>query len=206
MSSPFVFEQLESQGELLTASNTPADRAAEIVAEAQVRAVEIEREARESGYEAGRAEVIAQAEVEMAAPRAAVYAAAEAVYAARDELAQAVELRCVELAIAVAERILGAAVELKPELVTEVVGGALRRAIARDRLVVDVNPEDVEVVRAWLAAGGDEGDAIEVRAERRVARGGCVVRTGEGEIDAQLTEQLDRAEQVLRRTFAEPAA
>ena len=60
--SSFVFEEIRSQGELVTASLTPADRAAEIVAEAHARAVEIKREAHEAGYEAGRAEVIAQAE------------------------------------------------------------------------------------------------------------------------------------------------
>jgi flagellar assembly protein FliH len=207
LTAPFVFEQLESQGELVTASGTPADRAAEIVAEAHVRAGEIEREAREAGFEAGRAEVIARAEAEMEAPRAAVLAAVDAVYAARNELTEAVELRSIELGIAVAGRILGAALEVKPELVCEVVGSALRRAIVRDRLVIDVNPDDLEVVRTWLGSSGEEGnEAIEVRPERRVARGGCVVHTAEGEIDAQLTEQLDRAEQILRRTFSESAA
>lgn len=206
MSAPFVFEQLESQGELVTASGTPADRAAGIIAEAHVRAAEIERAAQEAGYEAGRAEVIARAEAEMAAPRAAVLAAVDAVYAARSELAGAVELRSIELGIAVAGRILGAAIEVDPELVCEVVGSALRRAIVRDRLVIDVNPDDAEFVRTWLGSGGEEGgETIEVRPERRVARGGCVVRTAEGEIDAQLSEQLERAEQALRRTFAESA-
>lgn len=207
MSAPFVFEQLESHGEVLSASATPADRAAEIVAEAHVRAAEIEREAREAGYEAGRAEVIARAEAEMASPRAAVLAAVDAVHAAREDLAALVELRAVELAVAIAERILGAAIDVRPELVTEVVGSALRRVLSRDRLVLEVNPDDLEVVRAWLGAGAEDGaEGIELRAERRVARGGCIVRTSEGEIDAQLSEQLARAEQVLRRAFGEGGA
>jgi flagellar assembly protein FliH len=186
----------------------PTERAAELVAVAQANAAEIERRARDAGYEAGRAEMVERAAAEMEAPRQAVEAAAAAVYAAQDELAAALELRTIEFGIAIAERILGAALAVKPELVCEVVGGALRRALTRDRLVIDVHPDDVDVVRAWLAARAEEEgtEAITVRGERRVVRGGCVVNTTEGEIDAQLPEQLARAEQVLRRAFAESAA
>jgi flagellar biosynthesis/type III secretory pathway protein FliH len=201
LTAPFVFEQLES----ITDVVMPTDRAAEIVAVAQANAAEIERRAREEGYEAGRAEIIERGTAEIEPARQAVLAAVDAVYAAQADLAAALELRTIEFAVAIAERILGAALAVQPELVCEVVGGALRRVISRDRLVIDVHPDDVEVVRAWLGSRDDQegGEAITIRAERRVVRGGCVVQTTEGEIDAQLSEQLARAEQVLRRVFAE---
>jgi flagellar biosynthesis/type III secretory pathway protein FliH len=204
LTAPFVFEQLES----ITDVVMPTDRAAEIVAVAQANAAEIERRAREEGYEAGRAEIIERGTAEIEPARQAVLAAVDAVYAAQTDLAAALELRTIEFAIAIAERILGAALAVQPELVCEVVGGALRRTISRDRLVLDVHPDDVDVVRTWLGSRDDhEGaDTITVRGERRVVRGGCVVQTTEGEIDAQLSEQLARAEQVLRRVFAESSA
>lgn len=204
MTAPFVFEQLESQGNVLM----PTDRAAEMVAIAQANALEIERRAREAGYEAGRAEAIERMAAEIEGPREAMIAAAAAVYAAQDDLAASLELRTIEFAIAIAERILGAALAVQPELVCEVVGAALRRALSRDRLVIDVHPDDVDVVRTWLANREDDNGAetIAVRGERRVVRGGCVVHTTEGDIDAQLSEQLGRAEQVLRRVFADSAA
>jgi len=138
----------------------------------------------------------------MAAPRAAVLAAVGGVYAAQDELAATVELRAVELAILIAERILGSALAVQPELVFNVVAGALRRALTRDRLAVDVNPADIDIVRTWLATNSSDGATIEVHAERRVAPGGCVVRTSEGEIDAQFSVQLERAGEVLRLALA----
>jgi flagellar biosynthesis/type III secretory pathway protein FliH len=87
--------------------------------------------------------------------------------------------------------------------VVEVVTGALRRSVDRDRLVVEVNPDDVELVRDSVTEAADRLGVgrLEVVAERRVARGGCVVRTSEGEIDARVTEQLDRAGELLRDTF-----
>ncbi len=209
MTAPFVFEQFESPGELVSPQLAPTSRAALIVAQAQTRALEIERDARDAGYQSGHAEALAAGEAERESTRAALAMALEGVYAARDELAAAVERRVVELALALAERIVATALEVQPELVCEVVASALQRALGRDRLVLDVNPEDVDTVRLWLAGAGEPGsevEFIEVRPERRVSRGGCVVRTAEGEIDGQFTAQLERAGQVLRRALSEPAA
>lgn len=199
MTAPFVFEQLETAGGLVSAHSTAADRAAEIVAAAEARAAEIEAEARNAGNEAGYAEGLRRAHEESQQSLAALAAAADAVVAAREDAVEIVEGRAAELALLVAERILGAAVEADPTLVCSVLGSALRRVIETDRLVVDVNPADVDRVRAWIENGGEGRLAqIEVRPERRVAPGGCVVRSTDVEIDARIASQLDRAREVVR--------
>src|SRR5581483_3171975 len=79
---------------------------------------------------------------------------------------------------------------------------AVEARAAELALLVAVNPEDAERVRAWAAAGADRSlDALDVRAERRVPRGGCVVRTAELEIDARVAEQLERAGEVVREAL-----
>ena len=197
--STYVLPELEPHGEIVTVGSTPAERAAQIVADAQQRAVEIESEARAAGEAAGYQAGLARAGEELAEPRAAFAAAIASVDDLRDEVAVAVERHAVELALAIAERIVGAAIEVDPTVVCEVVQGALRRVVERDRLVVDVNPDDVEIVREWIGGQSEVAtSAVEVRPERRVARGGAVVRTFEGEIDARIPEQLDRAREVLR--------
>lgn len=202
----FVFEQLEARGELLTASTTPADRAAEIVAAAQARGAEIEAEARAKGFGTGLAEGRVAAEQELATTRTALEGVLAALQDAREAYVAAAEREVIELALAVAEKVLSASLAADPELVCNVVAGALRRVATGGGLVVELNPEDVELVRAWLAAGGSPASvAIELRAERRIPRGGCVVRTAEGEIDARIREQLDLAEEILRETFGSSA-
>jgi flagellar biosynthesis/type III secretory pathway protein FliH len=81
----------------------------------------------------------------------------------------------------------------------------LRRVLDRDRIIVEVNPADYELVRAEIEAladglGGFHG--LEVEAEPRVGRGGCLVRTQVGEIDAGIDEQLSRAADILRDAVA----
>jgi flagellar biosynthesis/type III secretory pathway protein FliH len=203
MTQPLILEQLQVRGDVVGAGVGPADRAAEIVAKAQARATEIEAQARENGIEIGRQEGRAEAEVEVAHLGAALRAAVQAVESSRDELVATIEMHAVDLAVTIAGKIVGASLAADPSLVCEVVAGALRRIVERDRVVLELNPEDVELVRTWLGGSGSEWGRVEIHPERRVPRGGCVARTGETEIDARPAEQLARAEQLLRQAFAE---
>jgi flagellar biosynthesis/type III secretory pathway protein FliH len=102
-----------------------------------------------------------------------------------------------------------AELETRPELVLEVVSGALRRATERDRLVVEVSPQDFPLVRdaADDLAGRLGGiQRLEVVAERRVERGGCIVRTPEGEIDGRISEQMERLAEVFDAARRKPTA
>jgi flagellar assembly protein FliH len=91
------------------------------------------------------------------------------------------------------------------------VEGALRRVADRRNITVLVNPADHEAVSAALttfAARGGGVERCEVRTEERVARAGAIVRTDEGEIDASVATQLQRAREVVEASLAcaEPTA
>lgn len=199
MTASFVFEQLEASGEVVGQSASPHERSAQIIAEAQARAAGIEAQARDAGYEAGRLDGLEQARAESEASLAAIAAAVAGAEALRDAESDRLERRAVELAITLAERIVHGTIDLEPQRIIDVVAGALRRVVDRDRLTIEVCPDDVETVRAWCDAQTElDGGRVDVRAERRVPRGSCVVRTVDGEVDARVSEQLDRAREVLR--------
>jgi len=156
--------------------------------------------ARSEGYSAGHADGVAEGAARLAEVRTALGGAAQALIAEREAAADATERAAVELALRLTEKVVGAAVAADPELVVEAVRGALRLLLDRERFTVLVNPDDLEIVREGLGAvvaelGGVEH--FEVQAERRVARGGAVVRTVEGEVDASLDAKLQRAREVL---------
>jgi flagellar biosynthesis/type III secretory pathway protein FliH len=95
---------------------------------------------------------------------------------------------------------LGGALAVQPELVVEAVRGALRGIVERERVTVLVHPEDLEMVRDAMddvraSLGGIEH--CEVQAERRVSRGGAVVRTPDGDVDARVEIKLARAREVV---------
>jgi flagellar biosynthesis/type III secretory pathway protein FliH len=208
MSTPetFDFPALEPDGALLTVGGaTPAGRAAEIVQEAHAEARRIAAAAEEQGREAGFAAGLEAAREELGPAREALEAAVRELEALRETVIARMELQAAELALTVGRKILATALDVRPELVVDVVRSALRRVVERDRVVVEVNPDDFELLRAEIdgVAGSLGGfHSLEVVAERRVARGGCLLRTIDGEIAAGIDEQLERAGEIVRAELA----
>jgi flagellar assembly protein FliH len=181
-------------------AGTAAERAAEIVALAKAEAEAISTEAARRGYDEGYAAGLAAAQAQLGPAADAVAAVLAGVEAERDAFLAAAERHAVELAVQIAEKLLCGAVEVQPEAVLGVVTGALRRVAARDRIVLEVSPADFDIVRDAAEGIADRLGGVhrlEVVSERRVTRGGCVVRTEDGEVDAQLDGQLARVREVL---------
>jgi flagellar assembly protein FliH len=153
----------------------------------------------------GRAQGRELARAESAEALAALRASLAGIDALRDEVAERVERDAVELALALAEHIVAGAIDVTPERVVDVVRGALRRIVDRRRVTIVVNPEDAEIVGEQVEALRGELGGVEhaiVQADRRVARGGAVVRTVEGAIDAEVATQLERARAIIAEELA----
>lgn len=191
----FDFEALEPVAPPLP----PAEQeqaAVDLLADAQMRAAAIHAEAQAEGYAAGRAEALASLEPALAALGAAV----EAVRAEQVATAEALERRAVELGLALAAKVVAGALAVEPERVVDAVQGALRGIVERERITVLVNPDDMEIVSEAIegvraSLGGIEHCVVE--AERRVGRGGCIVRTPVGDVDARVETKLERAAEVV---------
>ena len=199
----FSFEALEAPE---VAAGTPAARAeADAVmaalAHAESEADRLRAAAREQGLREGREEALAA----LAPGLEALSQAAEAVQADQFSRADRLEAHAVDLALFLAEKIIGGALAVEPERVLEAVRGALRGIVERERVTVLVHPEDLELVRDSMDAvraslGGIEH--CEVQAERRVSRGGAVVRTPDGDVDARVDTKLQRAREVVEAALS----
>jgi flagellar assembly protein FliH len=175
-------------------------KARALVAAAEAEAHKIREHARREGYAeglvAGRAELQALAEPIVEALSSAV----EQVHELRVRSADEIEAEAVSLAMQVAEKVVGGAIAVEPERVLDVVRGALRAIVERERLVILVNPDDLPLVREGMQelAGSLGGiEHVEVQEERRVQRGGALVRTTVGEIDAKIATKLARAREAV---------
>jgi flagellar assembly protein FliH len=192
MAVEFSFETLEAPLD----PGASADAVMEAMVRAEADAAAVYASAREEGLRAGREEALAA----LAPAVEALGAAVEALRA--DQLARAarLEAHAVDLALFLAERVIGGALAVEPGRVVEAVRGALRGIVERERVTVLVHPEDLEVVRDAMdglraTLGGIEH--CEVQAERRVTRGGAVVRTPDGDVDARVETKLQRAREVV---------
>jgi flagellar assembly protein FliH len=199
ISAGFSFEQLEPS------PPPPRDASERVLAQAVADGERIREQARAEGYAEGRAEGHRDGLEQTTAAALAMGEALRELHELRAQMADELERDAVELALALAAKILAGAFEAQPERVVDVVRGALRRVADRRQIVVLVDPEDLEIVSGAVGdrskigqqaqAGGIE--LCEVQADRRVGRGGAVVRTAEGEIDATVETQLQRARELM---------
>ena len=201
----FSFEALEAPAETPPpGSHAEVDAVMAALAQAQSDADTLRAEAREQGLREGREDALAA----LTPALEALTQAAEAVEADQYARAERLEAHAVDLALFLAEKILGAAIAVEPDHVIEAVRGALRGIVERERVTVLVHPEDLELVRDAMddlraSLGGIEH--CEVQAERRVSRGGAVVRTPDGDVDARVETKLLRAREVVEAALAGPA-
>jgi flagellar assembly protein FliH len=173
-----------------------------LVAAAEAEARRVRDEARAGGhaegFAAGRHEALAELAPAVAAG-AQAYAALRALEA---DYAERVESAALELAMQVAERVVAGAVAVAPERLLDVVRGALRTIIERERVTLLVHPDDLDLMRAAIdeltgSLGGMEH--LEVQEERRVGRGGAIVRTRIGEVDARIETKFERVRSVVEQ-------
>src|SRR3954452_9064253 len=185
------------------------NEAAQILATAQAEADQIREQARveghAEGYELGRAEASAQC---APAVQALATVRAEA-QPQRERVAEQMEESAVQLALQIADKALTGAITAQPERVVDVVRGALRCLVERERVTILVHPQDLQIVRESVDGliqqlGGIEH--LDVQEERRVQRGGAIVRSATGEIDARREAKLERARETLQAEMAEHRA
>ena len=195
----FVLDELEP-----TAAVPAVEDLLAVVEAARSEADAIREQARAEGFAMGHAEgaaaALAEAQAQLAPAVQALAAALEALAAERGALADQVEGRAVELAVELAEKVVAGAIDAQPERVLDVVRGALRCFMERERVQVLVNPDDLGLVRGAideLAAELGGIEHVEVQEDRRIGRGSAIVRTPSAQVDAGLRTKLDRAREVV---------
>lgn len=194
MITTFEFAQLEKPAHLGMSS-------ADVLTAAWAEIEHLREEARAAGEEEGRAAGIAAVAEEAKPAIASLGTAIAAIEGERDRFLAAIESQAAELALRIAEQIVAGALDVRPELIVDITRVALRRLADRQHVTVLVNPTDVELLtgaaeRLAAELGGIEH--IEVHADRRILRGGAIVRTELGEIDTTVTSQLEEAREIVR--------
>jgi type III secretion protein L len=171
--------------------------AEQLVADARADAERIRADA---AHEAERVRAKAQAEGRergLAAVTELLVGARAAAARARNN--QETTLRT--LAVRIAEKILGRELTLRADAVVDVCARALDQAGEPRELVVRAHPSDLQELergKPRLLERVRSAHALTFRADESMARGGCVIETELGVVDARLSVQLDAIEKALR--------
>lgn len=184
-----------------------AAQAQALVAQAQERTEALESEARTRGFDDGTQAGRVKIEADLAETVANLQTVVEGARAQRDSVIEAAEPEIVRLAMAVAERVVHDHIAVDPNVVVQNVRAALTRLVGREVVTLRVNPLDLETIRAHrdAVAGSSDIERLRVVEDARVDRGGVVVETDAGTIDAKITTQLREARRALQTGEMPPA-
>lgn len=182
-----------------------ADDPQRIVERAREEAERLRREAQREGREAGYREGIEAGRADLMRAANALQQALTAVEKLREEREEELVGEAAELALLIAEKVVAGALAIQPRRIVDVVRGALRQTEQRRGVQILLHPDDLPLVEAALAdlkreVGGLE--QVELQGDRRLERGGVVVRTGEGDLEATVASQLQRARELVEAELA----
>jgi len=177
-----------------------AEREAEaILLSAREVAQRIEREAHREGRTKGQQEAMDEMRRRLEPLEALLREACRQVTAARQAIIVNAEGELIDLAIAVAERVLRSEVGARREVAVPIVRAALEAAGSRVVMAVRVNPGDVELLTEHRGELLGVLESARLISDPAIASGGCVVEVESGLIDARLESQLQEAARLLGR-------
>lgn len=190
------------------------EEARSLIGQALEQAVLVEQEAQKRGYEAGYAKGYAAGEAE--AQRVLTLRAEDERAAYREDLHQLlahieqerarlwvqIEPQVVAMVFEIARRVIKREVTVCREVALAVTQNALRRVAESQFLRIRVHADDLATLRNRredLLSLVDGSRHIEIVEDRRVGRGGCIVETSAGAIDATIETQLHELARLLEQ-------
>jgi type III secretion protein L len=188
-SSPKVLkrEAYEASREAHDVLSVAQEKARQIVEDAEREREAIRERAREEGYAEGLRkwnEILATTSQKA------------------EELTKVWEDTMLKLSVRVAEKIIGEQLKLRPETIVEIVKEVLQSVRFGKHLIIQVNEEDAPHVRPRidrLKASLGVSNEVEIVASPSIPRGGCLIESELGVVDARLETQLKCLEDALVR-------
>jgi flagellar assembly protein FliH len=179
-------------------------QATKILTDAKQQAAEAELRAKEQGRQAALREAEQTSQVRLEEQLQSLWPALDKAIAALRQSEQAWlkhwECRTVQLACAIAERIIRRELAQTPAITLSLVREALELAMGSSRIRLHLHPDDQAALGEQLSALLSHMEQLaptEVTPDPAISRGGCRVVTEFGSVDQQLETQLARIEREL---------
>lgn len=171
--------------------------AAKIISEAQAERDRLTSEAKQSGYETGHKEGYDSGVDEVNRLIDRMHRILEAVMQRREEILADTESQIVELVILMARKVIKILSENQKNVVMANTLAALKKVKTRGEVTLRVNLEDVKLTSSHAQEFIEHVENIKgitVLEDSSVERGGCIVETDFGAIDARVSSQLQELE------------
>jgi flagellar assembly protein FliH len=173
-------------------------RVAELQASAESRLEAAEREAAKKGRDEGREEGYKEGVSEAERLVGRLHVILDRAMEKRAEILQETEAQVVELVLLVAKKVVKVISENQKSVVVQNITQALRKLKTKSDVIVRVNLADLQLATEHVkdfVQMTENAKKLQIVEDSTVDRGGCVIETDFGEIDARIASQLNELEE-----------
>jgi len=202
-SSSAAARQAQDPGAPFPYAEVEGAEGAEGAASAEEKARRMQAEAHEQGRQLGREQARAELEAEIEKERKQVAAALQRFAAERQSYYQRVEGEVVQLALAVAQKILHRETQLDPRALAGVVRITLEKLDAGTQVNLHVCPKEATDWRHYFACQVELSPPPEVHEDASLGPGECRIETSLGTTQVGFETQLKEIETGLMDLLAE---
>lgn len=180
--------------EILAKAKAEAEK---IIQDAQVEEQKIKSGAKDEGFKQGHDEGYASGEGEISRLVERLHKMVESVMLRREEILKETEQQIVELVILMTRKVVKIISETQKTTIMSNVLAALKKVKTRGTVTLHVNLEDLRLATANVdefIKRVENIQGITVVEDSTVEKGGCIVETDFGAIDARISSQLSELE------------
>jgi flagellar assembly protein FliH len=175
-------------------------KAEELEAEIQGKVDKVEKEAFEKGHADGREEGFQEGRQEVERLVDTLQKIISAAIDKRNEIIQDSETQVINLVLLISKKVIKVISENQRNVVINNVVQALRKLKSRGDVVIRVNLADVELTSEHIndfMKMVENVKSVTVLEDSSVDRGGCIIETDFGQIDARISSQLHEIEEKI---------
>ncbi len=173
-------------------------KVAQLESTAQARVEAAEREAAKKGREEGREEGYREGVAEAERLVGRLHTILDRAMEKRGEILAETEAQVVELVLLVARKVVKVISENQKSVVVQNIAQALRKLKTKSDVIVRVNLADLQLATEHVkdfVQMAENAKKLQIVEDSSVDRGGCVIETDFGEIDARISSQLHELEE-----------
>jgi flagellar assembly protein FliH len=175
-------------------------KAGELEAEIQGKVEKVEKEAFQRGHAEGREQGFQEGKGELERLIGTLNRIISAAIDKRNEIIQESETQVINLVLLMAKKVIKVISENQKNVVINNVVQALRKLKSRGAVVIRVNLADLELTSEHTAdflKMVENVKSVTVLEDSSVDRGGCLIETDFGQIDARISSQLHELEEKI---------
>ena len=166
---------------------------------------QIEEQAYQKGFQQGYDAGIESQRAQVASAGEGLEQATAQIQNLRTEIYDTIEHEVVQLALAIARKVVCREVKTNKDIVVCVAREALSRVEVPGQIKIKLNPADLQFIQETkdqIASLLEHVDNVSFEAEESISSGGCVIETNLGELDARIENQLQVVEEMFQTEMA----